>query len=274
MREQPWLCVPAPNCAWYSDININCQAFLMMLDHPLHPTMSTNKESKQDLTIANDHILEANVTNKSVSHERDSLRGRLWRVVVWIPPRCRWEEENPPKFTLGLNLLFGLVSWLVCYAEHIPHLLFILFSNVPVLAQCCSCFISFSDTYVESWELILNTTPAAFLLRQYCHTQTLLCSFWYTRIACLTMPMIRSFARYTDENFSYRQLPLPWQISITAIQFWTFLQMTSRCRMNVHHKCQPSCRRGMLLACFSSVHLGMCSNVEHSCYHSSALQLQ
>lgn len=37
------------------------------------------------------------------------LKG-CWKVVIWTPPRCRWNPEDPPKFSLGLNLLFGFVS--------------------------------------------------------------------------------------------------------------------------------------------------------------------
>jgi len=35
---------------------------------------------------------------------------RARRVILWTPKRCRWDPENPPKFTLALNLLFGFVG--------------------------------------------------------------------------------------------------------------------------------------------------------------------
>ena len=31
----------------------------------------------------------------------------LWRIVTYMPARCRWDPENPPKFTIWLNLLFA-----------------------------------------------------------------------------------------------------------------------------------------------------------------------
>ena len=34
---------------------------------------------------------------------------RCWAVISWTPPICRWNVENPPKFSLGLNLLFSFV---------------------------------------------------------------------------------------------------------------------------------------------------------------------
>ncbi len=34
---------------------------------------------------------------------------RCWAVMSWTPPICRWDVENPPKFDLGLNILFSFV---------------------------------------------------------------------------------------------------------------------------------------------------------------------
>lgn len=61
----------------------------------------------------------ANMGSTSESSERSKKYDRirenetmktLWRVVSWTPKRCRWDPENPPRFTLALNLLFGFVS--------------------------------------------------------------------------------------------------------------------------------------------------------------------
>jgi hypothetical protein len=35
-----------------------------------------------------------------------------WNFVAWTPKRCRWDPDSPPKFSLGLNLLFGFVSFI------------------------------------------------------------------------------------------------------------------------------------------------------------------
>ena len=40
----------------------------------------------------------------------DSSKGRLRRVydrLAYVPPRCRYDPENPFKFSMGLNILFG-----------------------------------------------------------------------------------------------------------------------------------------------------------------------
>ncbi|KAI9686840.1 MAG: hypothetical protein M1822_002593 [Bathelium mastoideum] len=39
-----------------------------------------------------------------------SLSGRIWDAVTWIPPRCRWDPEKPPEFSMPLNILFGFAG--------------------------------------------------------------------------------------------------------------------------------------------------------------------
>jgi hypothetical protein len=45
-----------------------------------------------------------------------------WDFMTWTPTRCRWDPESPPKFSLGLNVLFGFVSillFLIAFHIHI-----------------------------------------------------------------------------------------------------------------------------------------------------------
>lgn len=46
---------------------------------------------------------------------RSALR-TMRHLVFWVPPRCRYDPENPPVFTLGLNILFSLV----CRGSDLP----------------------------------------------------------------------------------------------------------------------------------------------------------
>jgi hypothetical protein len=46
----------------------------------------------------------------STSSTRNGILYTLWKVLTWSPNRCRWDSANPPKFNMGLNLLFGFVS--------------------------------------------------------------------------------------------------------------------------------------------------------------------
>lgn len=36
--------------------------------------------------------------------------GPIGHILTWVPPRCRYDPKDPPKFNLALNLLFALVS--------------------------------------------------------------------------------------------------------------------------------------------------------------------
>lgn len=64
------------------------------------------KESVESLSVA------------SVDRDTSGLIPRAWAFITWTPKRCRWDPENPPPFSLPLNLLFGFVS-----LSHVLHLL-------------------------------------------------------------------------------------------------------------------------------------------------------
>ena len=34
----------------------------------------------------------------------------MHHYLFWTPPNCRYDPENPPEFTMGLNFLFSFVS--------------------------------------------------------------------------------------------------------------------------------------------------------------------
>ena len=38
------------------------------------------------------------------------LKSKAYQILSWTPPNCRWDPENPPKFSLGLNILFGFAG--------------------------------------------------------------------------------------------------------------------------------------------------------------------
>ena len=35
---------------------------------------------------------------------------RIYDRVFWVPPNCRWDPENPPKFSMALNILFAFAG--------------------------------------------------------------------------------------------------------------------------------------------------------------------
>ena len=67
------------------------------------------KDSSED---ANESTSTRSVDEKRrFAQVRDSeLARKCWTIVTWTPRRCRWDPDNPPKFSMALNLLFGFVS--------------------------------------------------------------------------------------------------------------------------------------------------------------------
>ena len=48
---------------------------------------------------------------KRFPQTRDNAFARqCWTFVTWTPKRCRWDPNDPPKFSMALNLLFAFVS--------------------------------------------------------------------------------------------------------------------------------------------------------------------
>ncbi|KAJ9263706.1 hypothetical protein DTO212C5_7491 [Paecilomyces variotii] len=51
-----------------------------------------------------------NQTQPENAQQRRSIGRRLYDIVTWTPPRCRWDPKKPPEFSLTLNLLFGFAA--------------------------------------------------------------------------------------------------------------------------------------------------------------------
>lgn len=63
----------------------------------------------------------------SRSHGHRAALDRLRHFVTWAPKNCRYDPNEPPKFSLSLNLLFALVRFrLVPNATHVDGLLTLL----------------------------------------------------------------------------------------------------------------------------------------------------
>lgn len=68
----------------------------------------------QAMTEPHDQAVAGSPAIRSESNGEDtgetkapSLGQRVVKVLTWCPPRCRWDPDNPPKFSMGLNILFG-----------------------------------------------------------------------------------------------------------------------------------------------------------------------
>jgi hypothetical protein len=50
----------------------------------------------------------------SGSGEKERGRVSIWRkvytVLAWTPPNCRWDPKKPPQFSMGMNVLFAFAG--------------------------------------------------------------------------------------------------------------------------------------------------------------------
>jgi hypothetical protein len=72
----------------------------------------SKEEADQKHEVGEDQI-DSDSTRSSIEKRifatvrNNEFARTCWRVVTWTPKRCRWDPESPPKFNMGLNLLFG-----------------------------------------------------------------------------------------------------------------------------------------------------------------------
>lgn len=81
--------------------------------------ISSSRSFAPKTTETDPQVPQINNGSTSASSERSRKHDQitenepmktLWKIVSWTPQRCKWDPENPPQFTLALNLLFGFVS--------------------------------------------------------------------------------------------------------------------------------------------------------------------
>jgi predicted MFS family arabinose efflux permease len=53
--------------------------------------------------------LNTSPIDKSTSHE-PSIWHRIFWPLLWMPPWCRWDPQNPPVFSMPMNVLFGFAG--------------------------------------------------------------------------------------------------------------------------------------------------------------------
>lgn len=64
----------------------------------------------------NDNGAENYSSNKTSSSLAIIFR-RIFGLLNWVPPSCRYDPENPREFTLALNLLFGFAGTFTVFPE-------------------------------------------------------------------------------------------------------------------------------------------------------------
>merc|ERR1711939_271572 len=66
-------------------------------------------ETGEDLNGSTSGLSDDEKRRFTQIRDSDTFR-KIWNVVSWTPKRCRWDPESPPKFSMGLNLLFGFAA--------------------------------------------------------------------------------------------------------------------------------------------------------------------
>jgi hypothetical protein len=39
-----------------------------------------------------------------------SIWRKVYNVLAWTPPNCRWDPEKPPQFSMSMNVLFAFAA--------------------------------------------------------------------------------------------------------------------------------------------------------------------
>lgn len=72
---------------------------------------SNSEEGSIAISEANEDVqdaIEAPATGPQALRYENWL-AKTWAILNWMPQRCRYDSENPPSFTLGMNILLGFV---------------------------------------------------------------------------------------------------------------------------------------------------------------------
>lgn len=64
----------------------------------------TTKETNTDAEI--EGIQGGNVLGKN----GESQWRRVYKILTWTPPNCRWDPNRPPQFSMSMNALFAFAA--------------------------------------------------------------------------------------------------------------------------------------------------------------------
>ncbi|KAL1636761.1 hypothetical protein SLS58_009600 [Diplodia intermedia] len=67
----------------------------------------TTSDSPSPTSSSDEDVTPANATTTPV---KPSIWQRVYDIVFWVPPNCRWDPENPPGFSMSLNFLFAFAG--------------------------------------------------------------------------------------------------------------------------------------------------------------------
>ncbi|KAK4570176.1 hypothetical protein LTR86_002256 [Recurvomyces mirabilis] len=104
------------------------------------------KTANDDQNLSSDTSEDGEQTTKSNSDKTKPRWRRIYDIIYWTPERLRWNPNSPPKFSMGLNILFGFAGAFTVanlyYNHPILNILahdfgvpYVKVSNIPTLAQ-------------------------------------------------------------------------------------------------------------------------------------------
>lgn len=84
---------------------------LMMAGESKHDPESAGNSPTSSQNIEDDRQQSAETINSRWRTFKEKVvKSKVYWLLSWTPPNCRWDPENPPKFSMGLNLLFGFAG--------------------------------------------------------------------------------------------------------------------------------------------------------------------
>jgi hypothetical protein len=103
----------------------NSDAVVTRPDSQIEDYAGTNRQSQLTLAHSNgptpvpeddkSHRFNTPIPTEEINPTRNNWE-RLFDAISWVPPRCRWDADNPSKFGLPLNILFAFSgAFTVCY---------------------------------------------------------------------------------------------------------------------------------------------------------------
>jgi len=42
--------------------------------------------------------------------KKESVWRRVYNILAWTPPNCRWDPAKPPVFSMSMNVLFAFAA--------------------------------------------------------------------------------------------------------------------------------------------------------------------
>lgn len=105
------------------------------------------QESSESKASSHNSYIDGHPPQQSEGKRRNrSIWHRSYDIVFWTPPNLRWNADEPPRFSMGLNVLFGFAGAFTVanlyYSHPILNVLahdfgvpYVRVSNIPTLAQ-------------------------------------------------------------------------------------------------------------------------------------------